>query len=430
MHMSTIESALTHEQSHSKPAQAWTVTIIAAMFMLYEFIQMNMFSSINADLMQTFQLGSKQLGHLSSRYFLANLLFLLPAAQLLDRFSPRRLILITLTLCIAGTILFALANSFSMAVMCRFVTGIGSAFCLLGAIRIASRWFPTEKMALVSGVIITMAMLGGLIAQSPVATLVSWVGWRQTLLIDAAFGTIILLAIATIVKDTPKNYQPNKNETETRNFWCDLKIAYLRIQNWAGGIYTCLLNLPIFILGALYGSLFLHQIHHFTRQEASNIILLLYVGAMVGSPVAGWLSDKLNKRLLPMRISAVLSLSSLLAIMYLPTLSAFNYLILFFALGFFTSSQIISYPLINESNPSRVTAAATSVISMCCIGSGYLFQPLVGNLIERHWNNQISEGIAQYSYHDYMNGFIIMPIAFVVALFITFFLKETNCRRQ
>ena len=57
----------------------WLVVFSAASFFFYEFIQMNMFSSLDPDLMHDFSINATQLSRLASTYFYANLLFLFPA---------------------------------------------------------------------------------------------------------------------------------------------------------------------------------------------------------------------------------------------------------------------------------------------------------------------------------------------------------------
>ena len=116
------------ERTHPR---AWFVVLTAALFFFYEFIQQNMFDAISSSLLRDFHLTAGQLGFISSAYFMANIIFLVPAGMLLDRFATRRVILWSLLFCILGTAGLAIAQTALMAAICRFFTGIGSAFCFL-----------------------------------------------------------------------------------------------------------------------------------------------------------------------------------------------------------------------------------------------------------------------------------------------------------
>ncbi|WP_235776249.1 MFS transporter [Rickettsiella massiliensis] len=201
--MQNLSAPQLNVSDYSKRGLPWIVCLSAALFFFYEFIQLNMFNAISADLMHDFGLHATKLGRLSAFYFYANLLFLPVAGALLDRFSTRRIILIALFLCIIGVLGFAKTHSFALACFFRFMSGIGSAFCFLSTIRLASRWFPIEKMALVTGLIVTMAMFGGMVAQTPLTLLAETLGWRNTLLIDAGLGLLIFVVIFSLCKITP-----------------------------------------------------------------------------------------------------------------------------------------------------------------------------------------------------------------------------------
>ena len=414
--------------------KAWLVCITAGLFFFYEFIQMNMISSLNLDLMQAFHIQATDLGILSSCYFLSNVIFLLPAGQLLDRFSTRKIILISLGICVLGTFGFAFSNSLGVASVFRFLTGIGSAFCFLSCIRLASRWFPARRMALISGLVVTMAMLGGWVAQAPLTHVIEWLGWRETIVVDGVLGLLIMLAIFCIVSDSPLNHQTNlsqEKQTLSRlGYWQSLSAAYFKKQNWAGAVYTCLMNLPIFLMGATWGSLYLEQIDHFSRDAATGITGMIFFGTVIGSPLAGWISDTLGRRKLPMLIGAVFSFFLVLFIMYGNTHSDLLLKGLFFLLGLITSAQVISYPTIAESNPTAITAMSVSVISFTTIGGGAVFIPLFGKMMDAHWNHLLVNGVPVYAASSYSHAMLIMPIAFIVAFFSALCLRETYCQKK
>jgi len=411
--------------------QPWLVCLSAALFFFYEFIQMGMFNSISQALMQDFSINAGQLGFLSATYFYADIIFLLFAGMLVDRISIRLIIISAMVMVVLATVLFACSHSLLLAACSHFISGVGNAFCFVSGIKLATRWFPSHRLALVIGIIVTMAMMGGVMAQTPFIFLAQALGWRGAVLVNAGLGVVITLLVILFVRDYPCDYpipQIPVDKNIPKGFKQGLLLALLNKQNSLGGIYTCFLNLPIILLGALWGVMYLSQVHHLAKTHASLVASMVFVGTIIGSPVAGWLSDYIGKRRLPMIVGALLALLVLLGIMFLPGLHFFSLLILFLLLGIFTSTQIISYPLIAESNPKDLTGTATSLASILIMGGGAVFQPLFGYLIDLHWDGTVTQGIAIYSYGNYLYGLAIMPMAFVVSVIAACLLRETYCQ--
>ncbi len=411
--------------------RSWLVCLSAASFFLYEFIQMLCLNSMNGEVMAAFHISATELGWLSSVYFMSNVLFLFPAGQLIDRYSVKRLILIFMALCITGTVLFSQTTGFGLALFFRFITGIGSAFCFLCSMRLASRWFLPHRMALISGSIVTMAMLGGWIAQAPFAALVSLVGWRHALLFDAAFGVLLWLSILMIVREYPpeelRTYENDHSQLQRLGWVSSMKKAYGRKQNWLCGIYTDFMNLPIFLLGGLWGGLYLMQIQHLPKIMATQVAGMLFFGTIIGAPLVGYISDKLSSRKLPMWIGAIVSLVLILMLIYLQ-LDARTLSVIFFLLGLSTSTQVLSYPTVTESNPHALTAMSVSVVSFCVISGGAMFEPLFGWLMDLKWDQTIANGVRLYSNTDLYRGLLIMPIAFILAGLMLLGIRETFCK--
>jgi MFS family permease len=423
----------THEKTAHKKL-AWVVILTASLFFFYEFIQMNLFNAINEELRATYQLNAVELGQLFSMYFYANFLCLFPAGNLLDRYSTRKLLLFAVSLCTLGTFLFSIAHTYFLAALGRFMVGGGASFCFLSCIRIASRWFPPRRMAFVTGVVVTMAMLGGLVAQTPFALLTQAIGnWRYALLINTGLGVLILIITYCIVQDRPPDAKEEavieQAQLQAMGLWRCIKLAMLNPQNWYGGLYTALINLPVFVLGGLWGILYLTQVHHVTAEQASYATTLFFVGVIVGSLLYGWLSDYIERRVLPMIVGAVLSLIVMGMLMWMPGLTLIPLMILFFLVGVVTSSQVLTYPLIAELNPIYLTSTAISIDSLSIMASGFIIPPFFGWLMERG-TTQVVNGITVYSAENFNQAMLIMPIAFVAALVIAFLMRETYCRSQ
>ncbi len=416
-------------QQYIKPA---LVVFSGALFFFYEFIQMNLFNAISPDLMREFSLNAQQLGWLSTTFLIADTLFLLPAGLLLDRFSTRNVILLSMLVSVISTLGFGLTHSLWLAATFHFITGVGNAFCFLSCVMLATRWFPPKHQALVIGLVITIAFLGGMMSQTPMADLTQIYGWREAVMFSAILGAGILFIIWLFVEDFPaEEKQQREAERQTagkQHFWETLRLAASNPQNWYCGLYTSFLNLPIMVLDALWGGLYLSNVHHYSMKQATLLTSMIFVGAMFGCPVAGWFSDNFGARRTPMIAGAILSFITIMAIMLIPDPSFKILVVLFFALGFVTSTQVVSYPMIAESNPPSLTATAMAVASVIIMGAAALAQPLYGWLLDLEWSGKIVNHIAVYTPSNFQIAMAMFPIAFIIALAAVLLSKETHCQ--
>lgn len=391
---------------------------------------MGMFNTLARALMQEFNINATQIGNLSATFFYADIVFLLIAGILIDRFSVRKIILSAMTLCTIATFVFAFSSSVAMTGFSHFAAGAGNAFCLLSCIKLSSRWFPSRQLAFVIGLIVTIGMLGGVTAQAPLAWFADMLGWRKAVFIDGILGIMILITIWYFVVENPASQitsstNPSSKIDQSRSH---MRFVFMNPQNWLGGFYTCFLNLPILLLGELWGVMYLVEIRHLSHLQASCITSMIFIGTIIGSPLIGLISDQTQSRRLPMIISAVLSLFVILIIILTPNLNFISLLILFFALGLFTSAQIITYPILAESNPKSSIATATGLASVLVMCGGAVFQPFFGWLLDLGSHHEIVDGMIIYSHADFMRGMFTIPIAFVFGLIAALFMRETNCR--
>lgn len=403
----------------------WVVCFAASLFFFYEFIQGNMFASIADNIMRDFHIQADKMTWLSSIYYASNVIFLFVAGFILDRFSSKKIIIVAMLLCVLSTFTLAHAQSFYLALCCRFVTGIGSAFCFLGPIRIASRWFPPKRMALVTGVIVTIAMTGGMLAQYPLTQLVLLVGWRDALQMVAWLGVTMLVLMVFLVKDKPEK---TKDLLRTKvSIFAQAKKAWFNSQTIRAALYTSLMNMAVAVFGAMMGSLYLMQRLDVSKGDAAMVNSMLFLGAIIGGPFIGWCSDKLRRRIMPMKAGALASFVVLLGILYFPV-SIYLMAVLFFLLGFFTASQVISYAFVAESSPPVMTATAVSLVSILTQGGYIVYQNLFSVLLTWQGNAQMIDGVPVYSLSDFQTAAIILPLGLCLALMAIMGLKETHCR--
>lgn len=421
--MQQNQSIIFSDTSHLK---AWIVTLSAGLFFFYDFIQLNMFGTLNPVIVEVFQLDATQMGYLSSTYLIASVAMLPFSGAILDRYPTRHVILTAMAVCTFSTLLFALAPNVWVAAVARFLCGGSTAFCFLSCIVLASRWFPANKMAQVNGVVVAMAMLGGYLSQEPLAVLLKQYSWKQALIIDTLIGVVLFVIMFILIENYPSDQEPPALTTEPV-MACYSKAAS-NPQNIICGIYTSLMNLLLFVFGASWGISYLQHVYHLDLSEAGRITSMLYLGTIIGSPLAGWLSDRIQQRRSLMIWGAIISFVISFAVLMRPGFNVPQLNVIFFLLGLTTSTQVLTYPIIFESNPPHITGICEGLAAVFIMSAGAIFQPIYGMMMNAHWNGLIVNGLPKYAGGDHHFAYLLFPLCLLLCIFLAKMVKETHCQ--
>ena len=417
--------------------KSWVICLVSSLFFMDEFMRINIFNNLQQDLTRDLLISTSQYSQLSACYFYGNVLMLFPAGIMLDRISVKKILLCVTIACAFASLAMAYSNSFIVAVISRLVIGFCGAFPLLAVFKLATRWFSSNKLAFVIGVVVTIAMIGGLIAQTPFLILKNMIGWRNVMLVDAAFGFISALVMFKFVEDFPEKFvKPVHDAFSLSKFLSVVREAGSNAHTWIAGFSISLLNLPIFIFGAIWGLPYLMQYHALSDVDSSIVVSMMFIGMIVGSPLMGaWSDNYMFKFERGLKIihqknrSQVLFISglALVAISILLILHGpWNFdtlLIFFFFIGLFSSGQVVGYPYISENNKPELAATAGG-ISSTLIMAGGVVQPIFGWLLESTKDYQYINHVALYSAFDYKLALSIIPVSCLIVMILTLKMKS------
>lgn len=385
-------------------------TLASALYFQFAIFQMTLFNSLSVILMKQLSLTSTQFGAIASAYFFTGAIAFIPAGLLLDRYNIKRIICIIFLMNLLALLWVCLDPSITSVTVYRIISGANNGFAFISCMKILSKLFSGKRLNIVTSLVIAFAMLGG-VSQAPFHYLITTFGWQKSLLSGAILGGIYWLImlfgihttlIANVAFGDKKNYL---------QFIASFKNILRNPLNWQCGIYTGLLNLPVTLLASAWGSLYLMQNKHFSSTHACSIVSLIFIGMIISSPIVGWISSRFLSRKTTMLLGAIFAFMSILLIMMHGHLSFFQMALLFGLLGVFTTTQILSYPIVTETNPLHDTGFAMSFVSILiyAVGAGcnYLFGM-----------------ITDISTHKLDAAFLLLPIAFVIAIVIAFFTNE------
>ena len=290
-------------------ARAWLIWALGSLCFAYAFFQRVAPSVMVDELMRDFAVGAAVLGNLSAIYFYAYAGLQIPVGMALDRWGPRRMLTGAISLAALGSAIFATADSLALAYLGRLMIGAGSAVGFVGTLMLVSRWFPIGRFAFLSGMTMLVAMAGGVLGQAPLAPVVEAVGWRATLAGAGAFGVVLAVTIWLLVRDRPPGQAADSGHTAGRaGLLADLRVVLSSRQNWVVGFYGAAMSGPMLSYAALWGVPHMMHIHGLGRAAAAGSASLVLLGWAVGAPVAGWFSDRIGRRKLPLMVAAALTL--------------------------------------------------------------------------------------------------------------------------
>ena len=97
---------------------------------------------------------------------------------MLDRFGLRYTMAGLLLAAVAGSLVFAAADSLAILTLGRALIGIGCGGVFMGSVVVCARWFPPDRLVTAAAMVLAVGGTGNLMAATPVAYAADHMGWR------------------------------------------------------------------------------------------------------------------------------------------------------------------------------------------------------------------------------------------------------------
>jgi MFS family permease len=430
-----------HNTSKQTQLLGWFICLLATCFSFYVYFERVSTSILQEPLINRYHLNLQSYGLLAASYYWAYTPLQAIVGTLMDYFGVKRLMLLALFLCSIGACLFGISSELSLAFMGRFLMGFGSAFSFVAVLKLAADWLPYRYFSFFSGFTTALSMLGAICGEMLLERMIEHNGLQQTLIYAACIAPILFILSAILIKDTPPNTKQKRvgkadKKQKPRSFQLimkhlvgDIFVVLQNRQCWINGLIGACLFIPTTIFAEQWGIGYLRTVNHLSILSASSMTSAIFVGWAVGSPLMSLCSEYLKKRCLPLIIgSAGAAICASLAL-YDHHLSMSTMSILFFLFGFFSSVEILVFPIAHDLIPHKLSGTAVAITNMF-VNLGGFIQPLIGFALvwfSAHTYHSLSN--SHYSTESYEYALLIVPLCFIVSLILSaFFLKETHCK--
>ena len=300
----------------------WIVLIFISLTMFGNYYVYDCIAPI-ADLLAK-QLGFSEsnIGLLQAIYSIPNVIMVLIGGYVVDRIGTRKAIFIFGTLCFLGAGVTCLSPALGVMATGRLVFGLGAESLIVAVTTAIAKWFRGKELSFAFGINLMISRAGSLLAQqSP-----SWAGfaynfWRNPLLISVGFGSLCIVgAIVYWVLEVyaEKKYQVGPAGATDKVVFSDVKafgLSYWYIVALCITFYSAIFPFETFAYQ------FFMDAHHVTREAGGDLVGMLTLFTMFGTPLFGLFVDKLGKRALLMMLGSLLLIPVYLMMAYMRSAS-------------------------------------------------------------------------------------------------------------
>ena len=300
----------------------WIVLIFISLTMFGNYYVYDCIAPI-ADLLAK-QLGFSEsnIGLLQAIYSIPNVFMVLIGGYVVDRIGTRKAIFIFGTLCFIGAAVTCLSPALGVMAAGRLVFGLGAESLIVAVTTAVAKWFRGKELSFAFGINLMISRAGSLLAQqSP-----SWVGfaynyWRNPLLISVGFGALCIVGAVVywaLEVYAEKKYQIGAAGATDKVVFSDIKtfgLSYWYIVALCVTFYSAIFPFETFAYQ------FFMDAHHVTREAGGDLVGMLTLFTMFGTPIFGLFVDRLGKRALLMMLGSLLLIPVYLMMAYMRSAS-------------------------------------------------------------------------------------------------------------
>jgi MFS family permease len=344
--------------------------------------------------------------------------FSLVAGAAIDRFGAKKIIPIGAALVGVGALLFGTGNSFAAGTG-RLLQGAGGVFALVGAVYLITRNFPVSVAASFIGATQMFGMAGGSLGQFGVGPLIQHgLAWNRFWMFAGVLGLVISVTLFVLLPRDPAEGGTGGTGGGIASMVRPLGKVFRNPQSILCGLISGLLFVPTTIFGMTWGVRFLQEARGREYQEAVMLAATLPLGWIIGSPLLGFISDRLGRRK-PVIIGGTLMLLGVFTWVLFGNPAILRGPMVGILMGIASGAAMLPYTVIKEANPPELGGSATGVINFINFTFSALLGPLFGSRLEASETDKAG-------LEHYQAGFQPLIYGIAAALVLTFFLKETG----
>ncbi len=297
-----------------------------------------------------------------------------------------------------------------------------------------SRWFPLNKRGTYYGIFSATPYLGEFLSFIVIGAIVGTFGWQSGFIFASIAGVAGTLVILFFVSDTPESRGlPSVQELSSEELKEEDRMRTSEVQKhvirhpgiWIISAASAFIYITKYAIAG-WGVLFLQKEKMFSLESASQIIAFSAVFGVVGTVLAGWLSDTVFKsdRIKPAILSGALAFLSLALFLFAGGNYIWNVLFVsVFSLAIGVLYCIVAGLMAVDIVPRKATGAALGIVGISSYLAAGIQDIASGYLIEGNMQHTAEVADAVYD-------FTPVSVFWLAAALISFLLPVFNWKKM
>jgi MFS family permease len=314
-------------------------------------------------------------------YFWTYALVQVPVGVLADRLGPRRMMLVFLSLLVAGVVAFPLSRDYTQSLVTRGLIGLGAAGIWLPGLRLIHEWFPPQERGRATGLFSAGGGIGGTTALVLVPVLAEHFGWRWGYAMTLAPLLTAFALIYVFVRPGPLA-ERRSPAAASRGTAAVLKDVLGVAALWPINV-AVLFSYGAFIGLVTFLPAFLVRQEGLTPGHAGLVTGLITAGTVVSWPLAGFISDWMGRRKVIYLFSQGMCVLSCLAFALLvPGSGLAGAALVALFTGLMLGGLVTPFVMVVELFPADLIGTASGVVNTFCFVGSLLIPVLVGKILD------------------------------------------------
>ncbi len=241
-------------------------------------------------LMKTMDISTSQFGLVVSAYAFSAGASGILTAGFADRFDRKKLLLFFYIGFILGTLFCGLANTYTLLVAARIITGIfGGVIGSISMAIVADLFIPQQRGRVMG--FLQMGFGASQVLGIPISLfLANRMGWQSPFLMIVGLALAIWLIVVFKMQPITRHLENKTDKNPLKHLWH----TFSNKDYQTGFVATALLSLGGFMMMP-WGSAFSINNLHITKEELVPLFMVAGVASLIIMPIIGKLSDKIDK---------------------------------------------------------------------------------------------------------------------------------------